>query len=90
MKKQHKTAFFCQNCGYESPKWVGKCPGCGEWNRFAEEPTRAADPRVPPEYQLGEKPRPIDAVEADEKARVKTGIGEMDRVLGGGDRKSVV
>jgi len=84
MKKQQKTAFFCQNCGYESPKWVGKCPGCGEWNRFAEEPTRAADPRVPPEYQLGEKPRPIDAVEADEKARVKTGIGEMDRVLGGG------
>jgi DNA repair protein RadA/Sms len=84
MKKQQKTAFFCQNCGYESPKWVGKCPGCGEWNRFAEEPTRATDSRVPPEYQLNEKPRPIDAVEADEKARLKTGLEEMDRVLGGG------
>jgi DNA repair protein RadA/Sms len=84
MKKQQKTAFFCQNCGYESPKWVGKCPGCGEWNRFAEEPTKATDSRVPPEYQLNEKPRSIDAVEADEKDRLKTGLEEMDRVLGGG------
>jgi DNA repair protein RadA/Sms len=84
MKKQQKTAFFCQNCGYESPKWVGKCPGCGEWNRFAEEPTKATDSRVPPEYQLNEKPRSIDTVEADEKARLKTGLAEMDRVLGGG------
>ena len=84
MKKQQKTAFFCQNCGYESPKWVGKCPGCGEWNRFAEEPTKATDSRVPPEYQLNEKPRSIDTVEADEKARLKTGLEEMDRVLGGG------
>ena len=84
MKKQQKTAFFCQNCGYESPKWVGKCPGCGEWNRFAEEPTKATDSRVPPEYQLNEKPRSIDTVEADEKARMKTGLEEMDRVLGGG------
>ena len=84
MKKQQKTAFFCQNCGYESPKWVGKCPGCGEWNRFAEEPTKATDSRVPPEYQLNEKPRSIDTVEADDKARLKTGLEEMDRVLGGG------
>jgi len=84
MKKQQKTAFFCQNCGYESPKWVGKCPGCGEWNRFAEEPTKVTDSRVPPEYQLNEKPRSIDTVEADEKARLKTGLEEMDRVLGGG------
>ena len=84
MKKQQKTAFFCQNCGYESPKWVGKCPGCGEWNRFAEEPTKATDSRVPPEYQLNEKPRSIDTVEADEKGRLKTGMEEMDRVLGGG------
>jgi DNA repair protein RadA/Sms len=84
MKKQQKTAFFCQNCGYESPKWIGKCPGCGEWNRFAEEPTQAADARVPAEYQLNEKPRPIDDVQGDEKARLKTGMEEMDRVLGGG------
>jgi DNA repair protein RadA/Sms len=84
MKKQQKTAFFCQNCGYESPKWVGKCPGCGEWNRFAEEPTKATDSHVSPEYQLNEKPRSIDTVEADEKARMKTGLEEMDRVLGGG------
>jgi DNA repair protein RadA/Sms len=84
MKKQQKTAFFCQNCGYESPKWIGKCPGCGEWNRFAEEPTKATDSRVPPEYQLNEKPRSIDTVEADEKGRLKTGMEEMDRVLGGG------
>jgi DNA repair protein RadA/Sms len=82
--KKTKTAFFCQNCGYESPKWIGKCPGCGEWNRFAEEPTKATDSRVPPEYQLNEKPRSIDTVEADEKGRLKTGMEEMDRVLGGG------
>jgi DNA repair protein RadA/Sms len=82
--KKTKTAFFCQNCGYESPKWIGKCPGCGEWNRFAEEPTKATDSRVPPEYQFNEKPRSIDTVEADEKGRLKTGMDEMDRVLGGG------
>ncbi len=84
MKRQQKTAFFCQNCGYDSPKWVGKCPGCGEWNRFAEEPVQTADSRMPPEFQFNEKPRPLDSVEADEKTRIKTGMEEMDRVLGGG------
>ncbi|HEY3426661.1 MAG TPA: hypothetical protein VGL27_17840, partial [Negativicutes bacterium] len=38
MSKRKTTAFFCQECGMESPKWVGKCPGCGEWNKMVEEP----------------------------------------------------
>ena len=37
-KQQNKTTFFCKNCGNESPKWLGKCPACGEWNTYIEEP----------------------------------------------------
>ena len=44
MAKTKKTAFFCQNCGYESAKWMGQCPACREWNTFVEEPTAAKTP----------------------------------------------
>lgn len=44
MAKAKKTAFFCQNCGYESAKWMGQCPACREWNTFVEEPTAAKTP----------------------------------------------
>ena len=82
--KKIKTAFFCQNCGHQSPKWLGKCPSCDEWNRFAEEEIRAIDPAGPPGIQFNEAPLPIDEIVADEKERMTTGIAEMDRVLGGG------
>jgi len=82
--KKIKTAFFCQNCGHQSPKWLGKCPSCEEWNRFAEEEIRAIDPAGPAGIQFNEDPLPIDEIVADERERMTTGISEMDRVLGGG------
>lgn len=82
--KKIKTVFFCQNCGHQSPKWLGRCPACGEWNQFVEEELRKAD--VGDSFQIGfnEAPIPIDAIELDDKERIKIGIAEMDRVLGGG------
>jgi DNA repair protein RadA/Sms len=82
--KRIKTAFFCQNCGHQSLKWLGKCPSCDEWNRFAEEEIRAVDPAGPAGIEFNESPLPIDEIVADEKERMTTGIAEMDRVLGGG------
>ncbi|MDQ5987661.1 MAG: DNA repair protein RadA [Syntrophus sp. SKADARSKE-3] len=79
-----KTAFFCQSCGYESSKWMGKCPACSEWNRFVEEEIRASTGTGAYDILLHEAPQPIDAIIADEKERIETGINEMDRVLGGG------
>jgi DNA repair protein RadA/Sms len=81
------TVFACSACGHESPKWHGRCPGCGEWNTMSEE-KRAA----PPAGRAGAagasaralKPVPLGQVEAPKIERLKTGIGELDRVLGGG------
>ncbi len=83
--KKNRTAFFCQNCGYESPKWLGKCPACNEWNAFVEEAT--GDATGDAGYgapSIHELPLSIDAIEAEEKGRIPTDILEMDRVLGGG------
>jgi len=82
--KKTKTAFFCQNCGNRSPKWLGKCPACGEWNQYVEEEIREASPLSSVRVDMGEVPLPIDAIEADEKDRIHVGITDMDRVLGGG------
>ena len=82
--KKNKTTFFCQNCGHQSPKWLGKCPSCGEWNRFVEEELRMIDSAVSMGISFNEAPIPIDEIVADEKERITTGIVEMDRVLGGG------
>lgn len=85
MAGKAKTVFFCKECGQESPKWLGQCPGCRAWNSFVEEPVvkpapagaaRAAAPRMAPK-------RLADVTSAQE-ARTLTGIGELDRVLGGG------
>jgi DNA repair protein RadA/Sms len=80
-----KIIYACQNCGYQSPKWLGKCPDCNQWNSLIEEKQeRASHPRG--ELSLGSKedPSPIHAIELDEEGRVLSGIGEFDRVLGGG------
>jgi DNA repair protein RadA/Sms len=79
-----KTVFFCQNCGHQSPKWLGRCPACSEWNQFAEEELRKADMGDPFQIGFNESPMPIEAIELDDKERIKIGIAEMDRVLGGG------
>src|ERR671921_843466 len=80
------TVFACTSCGHESPKWHGRCPGCGEWNTMAEE-KRAAAPGRPPAPRPSRRaltPVPLGQVEAPRVERLRTGIGEFDRVLGGG------
>src|SRR5437773_2323024 len=82
-----KTVFACQACGFESSKWLGRCPDCGEWNSFAEERQEVAAPakgRGPMLAAPAGKPRPYDVVDVSEAERIPSGIGEFDRVLGGG------
>ncbi|MCU0473173.1 MAG: DNA repair protein RadA [Bacteroidales bacterium] len=81
-----KTVFVCQNCGVESAKWIGRCPSCKEWNTYHEEiivPASARDSSFIME-QVKRKPELLDDIKADEKNRLKTGMAEMDRILGGG------
>ena len=82
--KKTKTLFFCQNCGQQSPKWLGRCPSCGEWNRFVEEEIRDADAAHPADLRFDGVPQSIETITADEGERLRTGIAELDRVLGGG------
>jgi DNA repair protein RadA/Sms len=82
--KKSKTSFFCQHCGYMSPKWLGKCPSCNGWNCFAEELVSDSDSGSRAEMSFGGKPLPIEDIPAEEGQRTVTGIAEIDRVLGGG------
>ncbi|MCW3491392.1 DNA repair protein RadA [Dethiobacter alkaliphilus] len=78
-----KTVFFCTQCGYESPKWLGKCPGCGEWNQMAEELRSQAKGSTRKGTQA--KAQSLSSVsDMAESARISTGSIELDRVLGGG------
>ncbi len=81
-----KTIFFCKECGYESAKWLGQCPGCRQWDTFTEEPA------LPKSHKsigvgnriAGSEPQPLSKVAVTEDTRIITGIQELDRVLGGG------
>jgi len=81
-----KTHYVCQSCGYQAPKWLGRCPGCQAWNTFVEE--RVAEEKTPERdlfgFEVNAVPTPITEIVADEKGRLRIGIGEFDRVLGGG------
>lgn len=81
-----KTHFVCQACGYQAPKWLGRCPGCQEWNTLVEE--RIIEEKLPERDLLGVEsraiPMPITAIVPEERGRLQTGIHEFDRVLGGG------
>ncbi len=80
-----KTVFVCANCGYESAKWLGKCPACNEWNSFYEEKiSKEASAKNPSGKQKSATPRKLKDVEGISESRSSTGIGELDRVLGGG------
>ncbi len=81
-----KTVFVCQNCGAESAKWIGRCPSCKEWNTYHEEIVTPASPRDSSfiRGKQDKKPVLLDNIEADEKNRRKTGLSELDRILGGG------
>jgi len=82
--KKIRSAFFCQNCGHSSPKWLGKCPSCDAWNTFVEEELRDTQGGTGRDAAYGGAPQPLDAIEAEDGERLSTGIAEMDRVLGGG------
>lgn len=91
MAKGKKSVFFCQNCGHEESKWLGQCPACGEWNTFVEERIDSgitkgstASARAARESVRAAQVVPLADVSADDEARSRTGIGELDRVLGGG------
>lgn len=86
IKKRLKTIFSCQSCGYQSLKWLGKCPECGNWDSFAEEVARPETVGTK-RYGSGvtsEPPVPVNAITFDPEERLKTRIEEFDRVLGGG------
>jgi DNA repair protein RadA/Sms len=82
-----KSVFYCQNCGAQSPKWIGRCPSCNEWNTYVEELIHHETPGKGPGDFLDrpdKKARPIHELEIAEEPRVSSGDGELDRVLGGG------
>ena len=82
------TVHVCSACGAETPRWLGQCPGCGEWNTLVEEqraaPAKAAAAAAAAPAGRAVKPVPLRAVDAVRHVRLQTGIGELDRVLGGG------
>lgn len=83
-----KSVFICQECGYESPKWMGKCPDCNSWNSFPEEP-EVVQSKVAKEAtkvrQISRKPiKKLSEVTSSKSDRIVTGISEFDRVMGGG------
>lgn len=83
-----KSIFTCQQCGYESPRWLGKCPSCNSWNSFVEEikdnNTESVRNRVMKTMLPENAPKSIGTIKSGEKQRMKTDIVELDRVLGGG------
>lgn len=83
-----KSVYFCSNCGYESPKWMGKCPACGEWSSFVEELVRKdAASKQEDTRSFGERksvPLTLSEIKADELPRMDMNDGELNRVLGGG------
>ena len=87
MAKARTTTFYCKECGYESAKWLGQCPGCHEWNSFVEAPVAPKNPssRAVVEKTLSETlPIRMSEVDLTAEERFTSGFGELDRVLGGG------
>ena len=87
MSSKIKTVWVCAECGYESPKWNGQCPACGEWNTFNEELKNVSKPMAKLSQKNGmlyEKPILLNQISNNDESRYKTGLNELDRVLGGG------
>ena len=86
MAKGKTTVFFCQNCGYESSKWLGQCPGCREWNTMVEEKVSGKSSVTRGNAAGGKAAEPVSLAEVDlgERERMTTHMAELDRVLGGG------
>ena len=81
-----KTVFYCTACGNETPKWQGRCPACGAWNTMeehVEKPAAVGKAKSAP-VGMRRKPQRIRDVDSGDEIRFSTGLGELDRVLGGG------
>ncbi|NOR76561.1 MAG: AAA family ATPase, partial [Draconibacterium sp.] len=82
---QTKSVFICQNCGTQSPKWLGKCTACGEWNTFVEEIVNKKQSTSKLSTQIStNQPLTLENIKADKNKRFSVGINEFNRVLGGG------
>lgn len=83
-----KTKYICQQCGYESPRWLGRCPSCNEWNSFNEEVQESSTNNIKEQIKKSilpeNMPKSINQIKSGEKQRIITGLKELDRVLGGG------
>jgi len=90
VKKQKSFIFKCSSCGHEEPKWLGRCPECGEWNTLTETPIKpgqlSGSGKLPGSGALPQS-LPLSSVDPMEGSRIKSGIAELDRVLGGGIMK---
>ena len=85
MNSKTKTKFICHNCGAETPKWMGKCPNCGEWNSLEEKIEESIPKSIRTlSFQSGKEPTSLTDIEIKDTDRVKLGITELDRPLGGG------
>lgn len=84
MAKTNKTVFVCNECGYESAKWLGKCPACNSWNTFFEQKIDTYTEKGVKKVKERQPPKTLNSYEGKEAVRVSTGINELDRVLGGG------
>ncbi|KUK84041.1 MAG: DNA repair protein radA, partial [Pelotomaculum thermopropionicum] len=78
-----KSKFCCRECGHQSARWMGRCPGCGAWNSFNEE-TVSKPPSPGISVAGDEPPRPVTEVPVIDEERLSTRFGEVDRILGGG------
>ena len=84
---KNKTVFVCNECGYESAKWLGKCPACGSWNTFFEQKiieNKNSSLKLNTNNRKANTPQKLNSYEAKETIRTSTGFEELDRVLGGG------
>jgi DNA repair protein RadA/Sms len=82
VKKNRKFIFVCQSCGYQAPKWMGRCPDCGQWDSLVEEALET-EKRSKVHSDIN-APKSLDSISTDPEKRLKTGIKEFDRTLGGG------
>ena len=79
-----KTIFYCKDCGNESSRWLGQCPACGEWDTLVEEPVIKKSKRTNSPNISASEPSTLDNIKIEDNSRISSGIGEVDRVLGGG------
>ncbi len=80
--KSAKTIFVCNECGYESPKWMGKCPACNSWNSFFEQKIDKVTENGITKTKKRNEPKTLNSYKGQEVKRVSTGFNELDRVLG--------